>query len=106
MYRIFNSIEWVLHHVLPPSGMSWIDSPATGYGSLRRMVAEWAKDRGHDLHADPLDCDLELHVGDPGVKPDCHIHPSIILTMFEVNVFPPNWSQNLINWDYIVLPSQ
>lgn len=106
MATIFFASEWIKRHVRTPDGCEWHDTLHTGYGSLRNSVTEWARLRGHDLVVSPDDADMELHVGDVGVKPDPHIFPSAILTMFEQSALPMHFCEDLPRWDRILLPSQ
>ena len=106
MADIFFANEWIKNNVVAPEGMTWQDDPTTGYGNLRTHVREWAELRGHVLHEEPEGCQVELHVGDPGVKPDRHFSPAIIFTMFELSRFPDGWCEDLAAWDLIALPSK
>jgi glycosyltransferase involved in cell wall biosynthesis len=104
--RIFFAAEWIKNNVKTPDGMTWHDTSHTGYGGLRSSVRKWADLRGHELLDEPEGCDVEFHVGDCGVKPDPHIHPSVIMTMFELTRFPYSWVENLPNFDLVALPSK
>lgn len=105
MATIFFASEWIKRNVRTPDGCQWHDTIHTGYGTLRASVVEWAGLRGHDLVVSPDDADFELHVGDVGVKPDPHIYPSAILTMFEQSAIPADFCNHLPRWDRILLPS-
>ena len=105
MARIFFSVEWIKKVVQTPKGTIWHDDSSTGYGNVRKMLTQWAESRGHELSSSPNDCNVEIYVGDAGVKPSPHFSPSIIVTMFEQTRFPQSWEEPLGNWDLIAVPS-
>lgn len=106
MAKIFFSSEWIKENVIVPDKHEWYDDAATGYGNFRKIVRSWLISNGHEITKYPDNADVEILVGDVGVKSDPHIYPSIIFTMFEIDRFPPHWIPGLPNWDFVALPSR
>lgn len=107
--RVFYSIKHSAVVYEEMTGKKGAVLQCTGYGHASEELAKALRKLGVEIVEEVEEassCDIELYFGQPRYKPEPTIHPSVLLTMTEFEGVPSDWIGGLVNYDYILTPSQ